>query len=67
MSWNNGAGGEPDGGGNDGKMERWRGGHEIGRDPVRTERDRERVKREEGRMERDCGVLGTFRWMDTRG
>lgn len=49
MSWNNGAGGEPDGGGNDGKMERWRGGHEIGRDPVRIERDRERESEERRR------------------
>lgn len=51
MSWNNGAGGEPDGGGNDGKMERWRGGHEIGRDPVRTERDRERESEERRRKD----------------
>lgn len=49
VSWNNGAGGEPDGGGNDGKMERWRGGHEIGRDPVRTERERERESEERRR------------------
>lgn len=37
------------------------------RSRAHREKQRERVKREEGRMERDCGVLGTFRWMDTRG
>lgn len=51
-------------------MERWNVGvadmrsDEIPCAPRETERESEERRREDGE---DCGVLGTFRWMDTRG
>lgn len=42
-------------------MERWN----VGVADMRSDEIPREREREEGRMERDCGVLGTFRWMDT--